>query len=275
MTLEQDKDYNYYCHFAYKCFNYLNGKINNINILSGMDIPMEDTTSYGNTNHSRLRLYIWAIMNDYNKPKMIETYIIIVIAHELAHANQIIDTARYTADPIYHDDIENQADYHSFMYILDNGSIISELCKDFDVSMVEFRLNELKNKTISDYQELNLEWYYLSRLCSICSGCEYIGNSLKAYDTITIRLMDLNGEDSGDMFIKINKTLSADTRKFNLLMHKVANIVSDISIGTKLNDDEYGNILCLHIAQVHLVHPLIKEPIPVSGLVKPLYKRSV
>lgn len=147
--------------FAYKCFNYLNGKINPINKVKFLKIQykMPKDLRYGSINckYTIILIHMKSILQKFHKHESIKTKILLVISHELAHASQIINKDIYNTDPIYKEYIENRADYISRNYLLLNyDKLKTELYNNLDKEKLNWLMSKLLER--SSFLDVNLDF---------------------------------------------------------------------------------------------------------------------
>ena len=130
MTTEE---FTYYSNIARRMFDFMNGKINPINICQ-LEIAL-----YGNQprmfgdfqNPNRVHLFMENIIDDW-KPEFYDNYevtkydytcnlIALTICHELFHSEQVMDTARYKDDKDYYDSIETAVKIEALNWIENSG----------------------------------------------------------------------------------------------------------------------------------------------------------
>ena len=133
--LEMATAYQKYAPMALSIFNYLNGKINPLNVCTPF-IGWFSVDNYAQFQYpNRMCIFLASIIeNFYDKSKteqsntdIIMSVTALCIAHELYHANQNIDAYKYRHDNSYMTNIENSAEYSAERFCLDNVDIFKSM----------------------------------------------------------------------------------------------------------------------------------------------------
>ena len=185
MTTEE---FTYYSNIARRMFDFMNGKINPINICH-LEIAL-----YGNhprmfgdfRNPNRIRLFMENIINDW-KPEFYDNYkvthydytcnlIALTICHELFHSEQVLDGIRYSDDKEYYDSIETAVKIEALNWI-ENSSI--DKVFHFEICIEDF------GKDVPyEYQQLDeIDGFYYQILVN---GVERVDMNSKIADNIYV-----------------------------------------------------------------------------------------
>ena len=203
-----EKDMKYYEDFAHKIFNYLNGKINSVVKTTSLRILQSDKmiNFAGNTHNGIVEICISDIMQQYRGG--VEVSIILVIAHELAHIDQVID---YKLKEVsYNDDIEAQANLFSTSYILQNYDAISdEINGDFDISYIEAIMEKAKTLIKTPYVKISLAKFYTT-LLELSFNLDFIEKDFTRFETVLF----INDITDTEFIIKRHNILNSDTGTF-------------------------------------------------------------
>jgi hypothetical protein len=247
--------YNNYQNFAHITFNWLNGKVNKINIASELQITTNRSDSFGHRVGGKVLLDLYTIIQQFSQyDSLIRGFIVDVITHELFHMDQEIDAIRYSQDLKYKEEIENQVRHLTAQYILNNYDVlVRALRSDFSTTPMEFTLENLKGVTISDFQYISLKQVYEYHLTILSLG-KYI--DIDKYDSIYFKYKYSNGSIS-DFVIKTSQALSRNTYKFNQIM---SDIYSSIGMCTmeECNSSTFGRTLFITIEQSSYRNMIVK-----------------
>lgn len=127
--LEMATVYQKYAPIALNVFNYLNGKINPLNLCIPY-IAGFSTDNYAQFQYpNRMCLFLGSIIeNFYNRDKsdqentdIIMSVVSLCLAHELYHANQNIDAYKYKHNDEYRKNIEDSVEYLAEVFCIDNS----------------------------------------------------------------------------------------------------------------------------------------------------------
>ena len=115
----------YYTPFVEDVFRYLNGYINPYNPCR-LHIKLYSAINYAEYAKPDIAIvYLGSIINNcWGDDNLIKTVIIMTLAHELSHSWQNTDMIRYTYDPYYKKEIEDQNEGRTERWIIDHSDEI-------------------------------------------------------------------------------------------------------------------------------------------------------
>lgn len=236
--------------FSNNVFNYLNGKLNTVNIAAQLKIMPGNCDHYAHTNNADIELFLWTIMSVYNdNEKLIKTFIIEAIAHELAHMDQTIDRLEYISNKEYAEEVEKQAISYSCNYIIKHYKDIVKNCgSGFEINIIFHRVKDLFYVT---YPKIELNTFYIENLHRLVGTDEnkFLVNNLDEYDNVIV-IFDLNYTNTTKSFlVKANNELSKDTLTFNTLLARITNSRIRVLVEHKMNDKHFGNVLYITVEE--------------------------
>ena len=146
------EQYVYYKDFAYKAFEYCNGKINRF-INCTLEVDYADMVNFTFANIRRpnnIFIHIDNIVtecgNGYNKNKIF-SLIFIAIVHELFHVEQVMSQELYKTDKVYKISIEKAVEYSTYNWLLSYKPDIDRRFNMYlDLSYLEDSINRNEYK---------------------------------------------------------------------------------------------------------------------------------
>lgn len=201
----------YYSDLAQKTFNLLNGRINKINTNLILSIS-DDNEAYATIfRKSIVIININKIINDLrNEHDLIITNIIYNIAHELFHADQVVDDYNYLHNDSYKNKKEEEAIYRAITFILINKELIEEqLNIKINDEVLIYSRDQVDKRIginqIADYERCNLEECIKTNL-RILTKIEDL--DLDDYDNVIFQIE--NGYMKDSIIIKSDGTYSLE-----------------------------------------------------------------
>lgn len=120
-----------YIKYAIDVFNYFYPRLVKIKrpIYLHVNIySLYDDTIYGQfTFPSQIQIFLCNIINTEKEDNLIKVQIITTIVHELMHSNQNTNDKRYANSSKYADRIEQDVEYETSKYVLENGAEIESI----------------------------------------------------------------------------------------------------------------------------------------------------
>lgn len=131
-------EYNFYQDIAKKLFDYMNGRINQMNNRCILYIDMYDNirNTYATIRYpNHIFLHLGNIIDSWQdewsrfirKDEYVSTVLAWAIAHELFHADQAIQMVMYLSNNAYKEDKENDVQRSSYDWVSSHQSILSNL----------------------------------------------------------------------------------------------------------------------------------------------------
>lgn len=168
-------EYNHYSEMASKLFNYMNGKINNLNSNCTLYIDMYDYIhgTYGNIRYPNyIYIHIGTIVDSWDdswvvcmsKESYVGSCIAWALSHELHHADQLISMIRYNTNPSYKESVENDVSRASYDWVYDHRGDIS-LIGGFEVTIKDISSTSLPD--FANYQKASVKEFYLQTIANI------------------------------------------------------------------------------------------------------------
>lgn len=170
------QEYVYYSNLSQKLFNYMNGKINNLNYNCTLSIYPYDyrtTTRYAEHRFpSDITLFIGNMVDSWNETwsmyisrnSYIDTMIAWSIAHELHHADQLISTINYNSNPEYRNRMESDVETASHHWLqIFQDDINKTIGTEININVLTAA--NLSNK--NNYLKANAKEFYLQIIANI------------------------------------------------------------------------------------------------------------
>lgn len=153
---DADNNYRDYDEFVYKCFNYLNGKVNK-KLIETCNIPdiysnPPDIHHHGNTYNSVISIFTANILKVHFEDgiDIIKTNMLILVCHELMHSTVISDQKKYNRSIRYCNTIELEVNLRVAKFIIDNyEDIVIRVYDKIDINFIKryfTHLNKLNNR---------------------------------------------------------------------------------------------------------------------------------
>ena len=133
-----------------------------------------------------VRIYVANILESFKEmPEyIIKTKVVETLIHEMSHASQNIDIARYKTDAAYQELIESQNAYNTSRYLLHNLTALSRYCPDISEGQIELSAL-LKDQQYEEISEV--EWYIRSITAVDYDGdINKLRNKLKTSDVVKL-----------------------------------------------------------------------------------------
>ena len=249
-TLNQLQEY---AKIAYNLFNFMNGKINTMNICT-FRIEWYDyngRNAYGNINYPNdVYINICTIIESWrdewsgvmSKRDYICTLIAWTIAHELFHADQLISMVVYNRDPDYKYKVEGDVQRSSHDWISKNTRKLGEI-GNFKCQIRYIGSENLPDW--SDYRKASAKEYYLQTIANVILRDLDLFRKLTVFhndDEADSILVIFNNMDS--VYIKDNKKyLKENVGLFSQLAYKYAGQYNQYSV--KISTSILENKKCI------------------------------
>lgn len=172
MTLEE---YRYYSDLTIRLFNYMNGRINQLNSNCILQIDPYDLidNTYGNIRYPNyVFIHVGTAIDGWrdewsafiNKHDYISTCLAWAVSHELHHADQLISMIMYNRNPQYRNEKEADVERASYDWVLNHAQEISAIGK-FNVVLDQLQSPSLPES--GKYIKANAKEYYLQTIANI------------------------------------------------------------------------------------------------------------
>lgn len=183
----------HYTPFVHGVFRYLNGNINPDNPCT-LHIRLYSDVNYAEyAKPDIVVVYLGSIINNYwMDDDSIKRVIIMTIAHELSHSWQSTDMIRYTYDPYYKQQIENQNEGRTEQWLLAHAD---EIYKLFGIQMEysDWAMREVYPHG-DEYESANVGHYYIHTILDVVYRNEKFKEPLEklfnGYDSIIFHIDD-------------------------------------------------------------------------------------
>lgn len=227
MTLQE---YTQYTDITIKLFNYMNGRINQLNNKCKLIVNSYDYiyNTYGNIKYPNLIIInIGTIINTWqdrwapfiSKHEYITTCIAWAISHELHHADQLISMVMYNTNANYKTEMENDVERASYDWVLNHSKELSE------ITGCGIYIDKLDSNTLTEsgnYTKASVKEFYLQTIANVIirdldlfEGLKVFTNDHMCEDIILI----FNNVDT--IVIKSNgKFLEENIVQFSNLVYK-------------------------------------------------------
>lgn len=263
MTIEEYKKYS---DITVKLFNYMNGRINQLNSNCILQIDPYDFigNTYGNIKYpNTIFIHVGTVVDGWddnwsnivNKEDYIGSCLAWAISHELHHADQLISMIMYNRNESYKQAIEGDVERASYDWVANHAREISSI-GGFHVVM-----NKLQSPSLPEeghYKKANAKEFYLQTIANIIIRDLELFEALKVFTNESMcDDMILVFNDIDTVVIKSNGSyLAENIREFSKLVfeycgqYNMYHIYADVSFTV--------NNLGRRIATVQFS---IKEPI--------------
>lgn len=172
MTVEE---YRKYSDIAIRLFNYMNGRINQLNNNCFLSIDPYDliTGTYGNIKYPNIIfIHVGTIVDSWkdewsniiNKEDYIGSSLAWAISHELHHADQLISMIMYNRNIEYKRKVEGDVERASYDWVANHAKELSQI-GGFNVLIYK-----LQSKTLPDtgnYTKANVKQFYLQTIANV------------------------------------------------------------------------------------------------------------
>lgn len=241
MTLEE---YSKYSIIANNLFNFMNGRINNLNSQCSLYVDMYDLLE-GTYAHIRypnnVIINIGTIIDswdeswapDISKEDYVGTVIAWSLAHELHHADQLISMIMYNRQSDYKSRIEADVERASYDWVKYYSNEISSI-GGFNVIISDITTDVLESQEVSNYKKASVkEFYYLTIANIVLRDLElfdkldvFKDNKEKTINSIALAFGNYgtnNGNGADTIVIKDNgEYLSESINEFSNIVYKWA-----------------------------------------------------
>lgn len=252
MTVE---DYYKYSDMVVRLFNYMNGRINQINNNCFLIIDPYDfiNNAYGNIRYPNLVLiHVGTVVDDWqdewskfiNKDDYIGSCLAWAISHELHHVDQLISMIMYNRNSAYRNQMEADVERASYDWVVNHAKEISQI-GGFNVLMHKLHSTALPKS--GNYIKANAKQFYLQTIANIiirdldlyeglrvftnddmCNDMILVFNSI---DTIVIKS---NGRFLDENIVPFSKLVYEHCSKYNKYHVYVDVIFSTNSLGRRI-----------------------------------------
>lgn len=250
-------EYNYYSNIAFKLFEYMNGRINKMNICS-FRIEMYDynKNAYGNINYPNdIYINLGTIIDSWNyewedsivtRHDYICTVISWTIAHELFHADQLISMVMYNNDSQYRLKVEGDVQRISYDWVTNNSRVLGEI-GGFKCQIRYIKSENLPE--VSDYRKASVKEYYLQIIANVIIRDLELFSKCSAFFDDSADSIKLMFNDTDSVYIKQDgKYLESNIGEFSKLAYKYSGIWNSYSLNMKAevvsNKDYIIHIYC-------------------------------
>ena len=204
MTIEEYKDYS---DVTIRLFNYMNGRINQLNNNCMLQIEPYDfvTHNYGNIKYPNyIFIYVGTIIDTWqddwkiyiNKRDYIGSCIAWAISHELHHADQLISMVMYNRSPEYKNEMEGDVERASYDWVFNHSKELSEV-GGFNVLMNKIYSSSLPD--VGNYTKATVKQFYLQTIANVIIRDLDLFEGLKVFT---------NDNMCDDMILMFNNTHS-------------------------------------------------------------------
>lgn len=251
-------EYQHYSKVAIDLFNYMNGRINTMNICTfRTELYDYNGRAYGNINYPNdVYINIGTIIDSWNddwsdgvvgRHDYICTMIAWTIAHELFHADQLISMMTYNHDPQYKLKVEGDVQRASYDWIMNNSRKLGEI-GNFKCQIRYITAEVLPD--VSDYRKATVKEYYLQTIANVILRDLQLFSQLEIFhndNSTNSILVVFNNTDS--VYIKQNgQYLAENVGLFSQLTYKYAGQYNrySVSIASKMYENRNWilNIQC-------------------------------
>lgn len=184
-----------YVDFAYRLYNYLNGRINHMVIATGLFCSNDiQNPLYAWSNGSTISINIAKLLDTYgilDNKYVIKGLIVDMMIHEFYHMDQRIDSVRYLSDEAYKiNEIEQPVIASTVLYMVDHYSELMQAVGEFNIPNA--KKYEKSKEIAKTYKLATVEQFYENSLHFYLPETKTIGLG----DISSIRVM-LNGHEYG------------------------------------------------------------------------------
>lgn len=172
MTVE---DYRKYSDVTIRLFNYMNGRINQLNNNCVLNINPYDliTGTYGNIKYPNIIfIHVGTVVDSWNeewssiinRDDYIGSCLAWAISHELHHADQLISMIMYNRNIEYKRKVEGDVERASYDWVANHAKELSQ------VGGFNVLINRLQSETLPDtgnYTKANAKQFYLQTIANV------------------------------------------------------------------------------------------------------------
>lgn len=264
MTVE---DYRKYSDITIRLFNYMNGRINQLNSNCILSIDPYDwiTKTYGNIKYPNIIfIHVGTVVDSWddswasiiNRDDYIGSCLAWAISHELHHADQLISMVMYHRNIDYKRKVEGDVERASYDWVANHARDLSQI-GGFNVL-----INKLQSETLPEtgsYTKANAKQFYLQTIANViirdlelyeqlkiftndnlCTDMILVFNSL---DTVVIKSNGRFLEENIDAFAKLVYQYCGQ--------YNIYHVYVDISLAHNIADR------CTATVQFKITDPLI------------------
>jgi hypothetical protein len=264
MTVEE---YRKYSDITMRLFNFMNGRINQMNNNCILSIDPYDliTNTYGNIKYPNLIfIHIGTVVDAWreewskyiDKDDYIGSCLAWAISHELHHADQLISMIMYNRNIDYKNKIESDVERASYDWVCNHAKEISQI-GGFNVLM-----NKLQSESLPEagnYTRANSKQFYLQTIANIIIRDLDLYESLKVFTNDNIcddMILIFNSMDT--VVIKSNgRYLDENVVQFSRLAYEYCGKYNmyHIYVDVSLSHDSNGR--CIGTVQFKISSPII------------------
>lgn len=264
MTVEE---YRKYSDITVRLFNYMNGRINQLNNNCILNIDPYDliTGTYGNIKYPNIIfIHVGTVVDGWNdewsiyinKDDYIGSCLAWAISHELHHADQLISMIMYNRNAEYKSKVEGDVERASYDWVANHAKELSQV-GGFNVLMNRLQSNTLPES--GNYTKANAKQFYLQTIANVIIRDLDLYEQLKVFtndDLCSDMILVFNSIDT--IVIKSNgKFLDENIVPFSRLAYEYCgqynmyHIYVDVSLA-------YNSIgRCIATVQFKISDPLI------------------
>lgn len=225
--LLQIEEYKYYVDITRRLFDYMNGRINQLNnkcvlIINPYDFINND---YGNIRYpNEIIINVGTIINTWQdrwspfitRQDYIASCIAWAISHELHHADQLISMIIYNTNSAYKSEMENDVERASYDWVLNHSKELSIICG------CNISINKLDSNTLTssgNYTKANTKEFYLQTIANV------IIRDLNLFEELRVFT---NDHMCQDMVLIFNNKDTVVIKSNNRFLDENINIFSDL-----------------------------------------------
>lgn len=220
-------EYKYYTDTTYKLFNYMNGRINQLNNKCVLIINSYDfiNNTYGNIRYpNEIIINVGTIINGWrdewaqfiDKREYVNSSIAWAISHELHHADQLIAMTLYNTNSAYKNEMENDVERASYDWVLNHAKELSAIC-GCKISIDKLDSNTLTNS--GNYTKANTREFYLQTIANVVIRDLSLFEELKVFT---------NDHMCEDMILIFNNTDTVVIKSNGKFLDENINLFSDM-----------------------------------------------
>lgn len=245
MTIE---DYRKYSDVVVRLFNYMNGRINQMNSNCILIIDPYDfiNNTYGNIKYPNLILiHVGTVIDAWqdewskfiNRDDYIGSCLAWAISHELHHADQLISMVMYNRNAAYKAQMESDVERASYDWVVNHANEISQI-GGFNVLM-----NKLQSTTLPEhgnYTKANPKQFYLQTIANVIirdldlyeslrifTNDEMCDDMILVFNSIETIVIKSNGKFLDENVVPFSRLVYEYCGKYNMY-----HIYVDVSFGT-------------------------------------------
>lgn len=210
------QEYNEYSNITINLFNYMNGRINQLNSNCFLQIDPYDLlyNTYGNIKYPNvIFIHVGTIVDTWkddwsiymSKRDYIGSCIAWAISHELHHADQLISMVMYNRNTEYKNEMESDVERASYDWVLNHSKELSQI-GGFNVLINKLESNTLPE--IGHYTKASVKEFYLQTIANI------IIRDLDLFDSLRVFTNDNMCDDMILIFNNIDTIVIKSNGKF-------------------------------------------------------------